>query len=159
METNGSIKDKVHPNKLPGFAELSAARQHCYASPVIWQAHHSWYHIFLPSWLRLGPRVLVEFSDDFSDADGMMRRVASFLSLSHFNFSTNIAFNTETKRGAFISKVKERKPNVENAEIASMASSLRSRASSEAMQIVQGLMVDSVHNLSRLLKSGRYVLR
>ena len=55
----------------PGAAELAAAKGRCYAPPVVWQ---SWYHIFLPKWLELGPRLLLEFSDDaFTDADALMR--------------------------------------------------------------------------------------
>ena len=53
------------------------------------------------------PRLLLEYSDDaFSDADALMARVAAFLSLPAHNFSTRIAYNTESKRGAFISKVR-----------------------------------------------------
>eukprot|EP00966_Prymnesium_polylepis_P195858 4539455-Prymnesium_polylepis.1 len=76
------------PLDAPGAAELASARGRCYAPPVIWQ---SWYHLFLPRWLQLGPRVLLEFSDDaFTDADRTMARIASFLSLPPFNFSTRL---------------------------------------------------------------------
>ncbi|KAL1495599.1 hypothetical protein AB1Y20_016959 [Prymnesium parvum] len=134
----------------PGAAELTAARRRCYAPPVIWQ---SWYHLFLPPWLALGRRLLLEFSDDaFADADGLMRRVAAFLSLPAHNFSTRIAYNTETKRGAFIGKdVGER-----NAALAALAMKQRSKASAGAMGEVERLVVDSVRRFDAQLKTAKW---
>ena len=72
----------------------------CEVPPVVWQ---SWYHIFLPRYLLLGHRVLLEFFDDMSaDAASMMTRVGEFLALPSFNYSTSVAYNTEHRRGAYI---------------------------------------------------------
>ena len=61
----------------PGASVPAAARNasdgRCKVAPVIWQ---SWYHLFIPRYLRHGQRVLIEFSDDmFDDASATMQRV------------------------------------------------------------------------------------
>lgn len=132
----------------PGSAELAASHSRCYAPPIIWQ---SWYHIFLPSWMDLGQRLLIEFSEDtFTNADELMKRVATFLALPHFRFNTSLAFNVEGKRGASISNGEK------NAALATTAKSKRSSASPEAMRIVERLMVDSVAQLDQILKTRRW---
>ena len=82
--------------------EIGVRNQVCTVPPVIFQ---SWYHLHLPRWLLLGPRLHVEHFDDLeANAQKMMRRVAAFLQLtaSEFRFATETAYNTEKRRGANI---------------------------------------------------------
>ena len=82
--------------------KIGVRNQACTVPPVIFQ---SWYHLHLPRWLLLGPRLLVEHFDDLeTNAQQMMRRVAAFLQLmaSEFGFATETAYNTEKRRGANI---------------------------------------------------------
>lgn len=79
----------------------TSARERCVTPPVVWQ---SWYHLFLPRLQMHQKRLLIEFSDDlFADANALMQRVSSFIGLSQFKYSTSIAYNTEKRRGAYIS--------------------------------------------------------
>lgn len=146
-----------------------ATATRCTVAPVVWQ---SWYHLFLPRLLQAGPRVLVEFSDDlFDDAEGLMQRVGTFLGLGRHNYSTAIAYNTEQRRGAYISVVEHpqrtrsasHRTSVANqnasvatstsgnAADASSAAARRSGSATEHFRVVQNLMAHSVSQLPIVL--------
>ena len=135
------------------------AESQCVVPPVIWQ---SWYHLFIPRYQRRSKRLLIEFSDDlFDDPQAMMRRVGGFLGLPAFNYSTNVAYNTERKRGAYIAKVPQ-EPNVTvgkrggNEADASKAESSRTKAAQDDMAYVQGLMRHSVNHLQGVLQNNMW---
>ena len=126
----------------------------CVVPPVVWQ---SWYHLFLPRYMRQGRRLLIEFSDDMSGgADEMMKRVGDFIGLPVFNFSTNVAYNTEKKRGAFISKTLKNdssRSSGKNVADAKSVAAERTTTADANMRFVEGLMRHSVGQLQRMLLS------
>ena len=64
---------------------------------VLWQ---SWYHLFVPTWLSAGDRLLVAFSDElFDQPQRFMGMVASHFRLPTMQFDTRFAYNTRAKRG------------------------------------------------------------
>jgi hypothetical protein len=69
-------------------------------SPVVSQ---SWYDVYLPWWLPLGvgQRLHIEVSEGFfADPQAALSRIARFLSLPAHKYATELAFNTNAKRGA-----------------------------------------------------------
>ena len=69
-------------------------------SPVVSQG---WYDVYLPMWLPLGlgQRLHIEMSEGFfADPQAALDRVSRFLSLPAHKYATELAFNTNAKRGA-----------------------------------------------------------
>ena len=69
-------------------------------SPVVSQG---WYDVYLPLWLPLGvgQRLHIEVSEGFfADPQAALDRVSRFLSLPAHKYATELAFNTNAKRGA-----------------------------------------------------------
>lgn len=133
----------------------------CATPPVVWQ---SWYHLFVPRFQRHKKRLLVEFSDDmFADADALMRRVGSFIGLANHSFSTSIAYNTESRRGAYINvpgpgDVKTAKSSARNnAASAASAANQRSTAAAQELHVLERLVKDSVAKLQAVLADTRWI--
>jgi len=69
-------------------------------SPIVSQG---WYDVYLPLWLPLGvgQRLHIEMSDGFfAEPQAALDRISRFLSLPSHNYVTELAFNTNAKRGA-----------------------------------------------------------
>jgi len=128
----------------------SYVSERCEVPPVIWQ---SWYHIFIPRYQRRSRRLLIEFSDDLFDApQTMMQRVGAYIGLPQYAYSTDIAYNTEKKRGAYIAQTgNQSTQRVGNMADASQASASRSKASASDKAVVDGLMRHSVARLQGIL--------
>ena len=146
------------PASRGGTENATGGLQHgrCVVPPVIWQ---SWYHLFVPRYLHQGPNLLLEFSDDmFSDADAMMSRVGSFLGLPAHKYQTSVAYNTEKRRGAYISQVGQTKRGgdeehaLTNQADAKEAAASRSKASKAHLSVVEALMRHSVAQLQSVLE-------
>ena len=143
-------------------ASAGSQSAHCKVPPIIWQ---SWYHLFIKRYMdQHGPRLLIEFSDDLFDGAGaLMHRVGDFLGLPSFNFSTNVAYNTEKRRGAYIvqagGKNKSRVAgNIAdgNAADAKSAATSRSHTSQQHMAVVERLMRHSVGELQQIFLQGQW---
>jgi len=129
----------------------------CVVPPVVWQ---SWYHLFLPRYLRLGHRLLIEFSDDLTQSSElMMQRVGHFVGLPKFNFSTSVAYNTERRRGAFISNTVRNETNGANGTNtadARSAAAARSTTAYANLHAIEKMMYHSVGQLQQILTSGSW---
>ena len=161
--TANALAQRVAP---PPVNATSDGDDKCVVPPVIWQ---SWYHLFLPRYQRLGSRLLLEFFDDMSkDAAAMMLRTGRFLDLPPFRFSTEIAYNTERRRGAYIASAAATgsegqgggttgsKSVGSNEAKAASAASERSGARAEDLAALRDLMRDSVRQLQVQLKDGKW---
>jgi hypothetical protein len=139
----------------------------CATPPVVWQ---SWYHLFLPRFMKHGPRLLLEFSDDMvTNAGAMMTRVSSFLDLPPFNYTTSIAYNTEKRRGAYIapksggSKDKKSttaarsKTHSGNEATAAAAATQRTGAAEKDLAVIRDMLQHSVGQLQTILGDERWV--
>lgn len=134
----------------PPPRDATARASQCAVPPVVWQ---SWYHLFLPRWLAHGKHLLLEFSDDLFDAaPAAMERVRAFLSLPPFAFDTAVAFNTESRRGAVISRSNASR----NAQAAAAATHSHSEADGGKLHAVERIVADTVHRTDALLRDGSW---
>ena len=120
----------------------------CTVPPALFQ---SWYHLVLPKWLPLGPRLHVDYSETlYNRTSEVVNRIAGFLELSPGHaFDTQLAYNTDERRGANAPRDKD----LNNAQKASERRARGSEMSDEQHERMRALLGPSAAAVAAQLRA------